>query len=552
MRSLPFSSTATRNNLLERVNSGEVTSAAAKTVPTGVATIDQAATAILPSDSSSWVLDLLKKYPWLPSAMLIAGLVLAIVLFAAIGLVAGAIAAAAAIAAGVYMFRLLRQSRVEEQAGQAASEGGQTPESVSNLPASSNFVLSEPGTTFVPTLGGTNNATAKQFDAALLDSFKLNAVSTVEAQRPAPVSIDLGAISATMIQAVNPKSTILRRGLSMIALPAWIVTEIGSDFNEVMAYPKIDLPMFEPLNDMSSERLLPNIGNIALNSITLMETNQRFIEAYMVGINHEFSRKLLWREYPTDQRGSYFRQFWSVGDTIDSEGLSEEALKESLYDIPEIHRWAPTSSLGDHNNRIPPGQPAAPQAVLIVRGELLEKYPNTVIFAQHAKIVNGLRIPDWLTQAEEAQPPRSKTRTPLYTARPADDIFFFGFDLTIDELRGNENDPGWYFVLQERPGEARFGLELSRTTPIETFDDVTWDDAVPGISPGKFLAATALGGVSLVEPSAISDSDKHDQWNDDLKVDPATVSSARWAYMLFRQPVMVAVHADQMLAQDRP
>ncbi|MGO9999039.1 MAG: hypothetical protein ACLPKW_15045, partial [Acetobacteraceae bacterium] len=25
------------------------------------------------------------------------------------------------------------------------------------------------------------------------------------------------------------------------------------------------------------------------------------------------ARKLLWREYPTDQRGSYFRQFWSVG-----------------------------------------------------------------------------------------------------------------------------------------------------------------------------------------------------------------------------------------------
>ena len=53
-----------------------------------------------------------------------------------------------------------------------------------------------------------------------------------------------------------------------------------------------------------------------------METNQRFIEAYMVGLNYEFARKLLWREYPTDQRGSYFRQFWSVDNYIDSEGLS--------------------------------------------------------------------------------------------------------------------------------------------------------------------------------------------------------------------------------------
>ncbi|MFT3901538.1 MAG: hypothetical protein QM727_00020 [Niabella sp.] len=26
-----------------------------------------------------------------------------------------------------------------------------------------------------------------------------------------------------------------------------------------------------------------------------METNQKFIESYMVGLNHEFSRELLWR-----------------------------------------------------------------------------------------------------------------------------------------------------------------------------------------------------------------------------------------------------------------
>ena len=127
----------------------------------------------------------------------------------------------------------------------------------------------------------------------------------------------------------------------MIALPSWIIAQIGEDFNEVMAYPKIDLPMYKPLSDeRRSNAFCPTSTRLHSNSITLMETNQRFIEAYMVGLNYEFARKLLWREYPTDQRGSYFRQFWSVGDTIDSEGLSEDALKEKLYDIPEIHRWA--------------------------------------------------------------------------------------------------------------------------------------------------------------------------------------------------------------------
>jgi hypothetical protein len=317
-----------------------------------------------------------------------------------------------------------------------------------------------------------------------------------------------------------------------------------------MAYPKIDLPMYKPLEDRSVERLLPNINKIPRNSITLMETNQRFIEAYMVGLNHEFARKLLWREYPTDQRGSYFRQFWSVGDTIDSEGLSEDALKEKLYDIPEIHRWDPTSALGDHNNRAAPGEPAKPQAVLIIRGELLKKYPNTVIFAQHAKMSGNLREPDWLTSEEEKKPPLTKTRSPLYQARPQDDLFFFGFDLTIEEVKGTGGDPGWYFVLQERPGEARFGLEVDPITPVETFDDVSWNDAAAGIKPGQFLSAGALSNVGFTEPSAVTDAPKHDQWKDDRRVDPAEVSSARWAYLLLRQPVMVAVHADEMLRQN--
>ena len=63
--------------------------------------------------------------------------------------------------------------------------------------------------------------------------------------------------------------------------------------------------MYEPLAEISPELFLPNLNLIEQNTITLLETNQAFIEAYMVGLNHEFARELLWREYPTDQRGSH-------------------------------------------------------------------------------------------------------------------------------------------------------------------------------------------------------------------------------------------------------
>ena len=176
----------------------------------------------------------------------------------------------------------------------------------------------------------------------------------------------------------------------MLGIPSWIRDQMGESFTEVMAYPKIDLPMYEPLKDISIELLLPNINLIAENSITLIETNQRFVEAYMGGLNYEFAPQALWREYPTDQRGSYFRQFWDVGSYIDSEGLSEDALKEKLYDIPELHLWPLTSALGTHNNRAAAGQ-TGEQAVLVIRGELLKRYPNTMIYAQHARLADDRR-----------------------------------------------------------------------------------------------------------------------------------------------------------------
>ena len=221
--------------------------------------------------------------------------------------------------------------------------------------------------------------------------------------------LDLAGLNSTIVTALDPGVTIPLRGLTTITLPSWLAGQLVDDFGEVMAYPRIDLPMYEPLKAISIELFLPNINLIAPNSITLVETNQRFIEAYMVGLNHEFARKLLWREYPTDQRGSYFRQFWDVRSVINSEGLSENALREQLYDIPELHRWALTSALGDHNNRQSPTEHGE-QAVLVIRGELLKKYPTAVIYANRA---------DWEYESDGHTPDLTKPRklVPLAAGR---------------------------------------------------------------------------------------------------------------------------------------
>ncbi len=80
----------------------------------------------------------------------------------------------------------------------------------------------------------------------------------------------------------------------------------------VMWFPEFHKPMYRYLRDKSQHLLLPGLDGIPENTVTILTTNPRFIEAFMVGVNHEFAAELRWREYPTDLRGTYFRKFWDT------------------------------------------------------------------------------------------------------------------------------------------------------------------------------------------------------------------------------------------------
>ena len=201
--------------------------------------------------------------------------------------------------------------------------------------------------------------------------------------------------------------------------------------------------------------------------------------------------------------------------------------------------------------------------MLAIRGELLKKYPHTVVYAHAAAwaMTDGHIDPSKerelvdLEPAEMDKPPRSKVKTPLYEAKVDPDIYFFGFDLTPDEARGGTGDhetdpPGWFFVLKERPGEPRFGLDVSRasTDPVVTVNDLAWTDTTT--APGGHLGAANFSPLTLTAPSAGRDDlEKQPQYDDDVKVVPAPTSAARWAYLLYQAPVMVAVHAAELLQQ---
>ena len=48
------------------------------------------------------------------------------------------------------------------------------------------------------------------------------------------------------------------------------------------------------------------------NTVVPLETNSAFVEAYLVGLNTEMGRELVWRGFPADLAATYFDRFWDA------------------------------------------------------------------------------------------------------------------------------------------------------------------------------------------------------------------------------------------------
>ena len=464
-----------------------------------------------------------------------------------------------------------------------ATSADPVPSPVPDLPTSADFVISLPGQGVHPTAGGPDSPEAVRFKGALTDTYDVFNGAFAEGEVTPRFSLPFGSVTSATLDGIHPDTTVPRRVLGGITVPERLlppppddgggdggpiltaraaVTAAPDPLTPVMAYPVIDLPMFRPLVDVSSELFCPNVNQVPPNSITLLETNPRFIESYMVGLNHEFARELLWREYPTDQRGSVFRQFWDPRVVLPLPSESAEDRQERLRDIKKIHLWDTTTKLGTHNNRGPQQE----DLVLVIRGELLKKYPTAVIYAHRAdwQRTNGQidpskeRVLVELTPAEEADPPPTKVQMPLFDAKVESDIYFFGFGLTEEDARGGtgepgDEDPGWFFVIKERPGDPRFGLDISRDpgAPIEVWNDLTWPDVTPnanGTGPLYIRLDQNTPTLTLTPPTGDDVTEKTDQFNEDKVLTwNETINSADLAYILYQAPVLVAVHAREML-----
>jgi hypothetical protein len=521
--------------VLSQLNEGILTAAPAPPDPTGQISLDSVAESIVPDSLPKWLRNLLRG--GLLTIALPALLILALVL----AVITGAFLLFGVIFLGlaITLFAARRLRTVIETA-EAFQEKSFTPNVVNRIPARPNFVLTEFNAP-LPAAGETDSSDsieASNFRIAIKDAF--NARQSSPPPLPVPPPLELNNAVAKLKQALNPAVTIPKRAQFVLKIPASIKDAYlrpQKTLVPVMAHPVFTEPMYRGLRDLSTEFLAPNLGLIPNNTISLMETNQRFIEAYMVGLNDEMARELLWRQFPTDQRGSYFRQFWDVGDTVNRDATKPPAqVEEELLDITKLHTWDRETSLGDHASRpLPSGaEPGEARLVLVVRGDLLKKYPTAVVYAQQAKWKDGVR------ELDDSDPAQF-VKVPLFKAEIDPDVRFLGFDLTSSVAKGNPdpaaNNPGWFFVIQERPGEPRFGLDnFSEESPdlASSWDELAWEHL------GNFESLGVVDFNAPVSTTSMGEPDNKFQWGR---------NAADMAYILYQVPVMVAFHAADMLPE---
>lgn len=571
----------TRPALLTRVNSGEVTVAPPVKPPAGLVPLEQLSTNVasagLQALARFW-----KKY----RQLILMGLLLLLLLVLAIAGVLGGILAAAVVivaaAAATAVLRPIFQKLLQKanDAG-ALTLGGMTPQNIAQAPPNPNFAVTPPGTTPASggPSGGPDSAQARAFRGATSDLFTSFQAFPVDA--PQAQALDLAALKTTLLSRLDPTLTVPRRAKSLITFSpnfTWLSPDV---LDPIMAAPEFPQPMYAPLRDLSPDYVLPGVELVPPDTLGLLLTNHAFIEAYMVGLNHEMARQLLWNDYPTDQRGSYLRQFWDVSAYVPqaSDPSDPAKLHELLKDIPPIHTWPRPLPLGQHPNRTDIVQN---NVVLLVRGELFKRYPNAIVYAGKAKRdAQGLRV---LDETDE--------RYPIFRGTLPTDMTFLGFNLSLEDARGGtpQSPEGFFFVFQQQPSEPRFGLEPNEdATPITHWAELAWTNfsanggsgnggsgqgfKLPNLgntARGKTIAFSpwrlasqvfAIVGANVTLPDFLRPSMKlvrvaipangGNPADPDYSPDDANnnwgVNSAQTAYILLRLPFRILIHADLML-----
>ena len=298
-----------------------------------------------------------------------------------------------------------------------------------------------------PSLGA---ATVRAVDFALAASavqtrVRIDPAQTVPARLATTLSLGDQSVAWTAQGLSNPFIA-TRLDLAFAVTLRYLIPRF---FDRVMAYPHLPFPLSKKLEALAPEVFLPGVGALPNDFIMAVKTNPRFVEALMVGANHEMGREMLWQGLPTDQRGTPFQHFWQRLDPHP--------------DIAPINEWT-VAPLGSQ-----PGSTS--MLVLLIRGQLLERFPTLSIFA-------------YPRAAQDKRPGGAGEMVPAQMILPVmkghlnRDITYVGFNIDLDREVKPDKLEDYFFILQEQMTEPRFGFDEPDEGGQDSTSwlDVDWND----------------------------------------------------------------------------
>lgn len=293
-------------------------------------------------------------------------------------------------------------------------------------------------------------------DVPNLDTFCDELIATL---LPEPVlqqkPIDLGLLSDLLYKALDPRQPDAPARVRLCSRLE------GIDCTRLIPpeFPiGLDFPTWDLLKQYDKEWLLPGVGALEKDSITALQTNPVFIDAYMVGINTQFMSEMRWRDLAVARTCTPLRMFW---------GQIDYARRQRRADIEPLAEWAkatadPLGALShqtikptDENNQ------TGSRLIITFRSDLFRRYPSTLVYLVKPlpgqdvdpllKATPQLDRPDAVPEADIEQW-RKTTQYfgPTFVGTITPEITFFAFDVTPSDLEQ------YWLVLDEPPAELRF------------------------------------------------------------------------------------------------
>ncbi len=275
--------------------------------------------------------------------------------------------------------------------------------------------------------------------------------------RAARAVIDAGARAEELLERLDPEVTVPARADARLEVPEEL-RDANDRLAAVRVAPEIVRPLSLELGAVNDDLLLSGLADLAPDRITAAVPDDAVAAASMLGANEQLLRMLRWRRFPVPHAWTPLRRFWPRPD---------EAGPDPAPDTQPIDSWSATDPLADH-------LAGDVELVVLLRGELLRRYPDTVV-----AMVAGR----W--EGDDAVPSNSAGRTtPLFRANLPPDVTVMGFGVDPEEAVGasgpEDGGAGWFLLLQEPSQSPVYGL--AEPGPDQLPRDPDADDPLVGVS----------------------------------------------------------------------